>query len=111
MDRYENVIKEVKKRLCGHLYSKYPISLKNLKMNLFLLKYGSILHTVFFLSMLIYMEITPKTPAFWAFLLNHIMFSYFVFIRGCALGISKTIDAISINEASNVIQEDINKNN
>jgi hypothetical protein len=81
------------------------------KFNSFLLYYGSILHTIFFLSMLIYMEITPKTPAFWAFLLNHIMFSYFVFIRGCALGIKQTINIISYQDAEKSIQEDINKNN
>jgi hypothetical protein len=35
----------------------------------------------------------------------------FSFIQGCALGIKKTIEAISNNDAINTIQEDINKNN
>jgi len=81
------------------------------KFNLFLLKYGTIFHTIFFISMLIYMEITPKTPAFWAFLLNQLMFSYFLFIRGCALGISQTIKIIQHSEATKAIEEELNKNN
>lgn len=81
------------------------------KFNLFLLRYGTIFHTTFFICMLIYMEITPKTPAFWAFLLNHIMFSYFLFVRGCALGITHTFKIIEHEEATKAIQEDINKNN
>ena len=80
------------------------------KFNLFLLKYGTIFHTIFFISMLIYMEITPKTPAFWAFLLNHIMFSYFLFVRGCALGITQTFKIIEHEEATKAIQEELNKN-
>jgi hypothetical protein len=83
----------------------------NKKFNLFVLKYGTILHTIFFLSMLIYMGITPKTPVFWAFLLNHIMFSYFLFVRGCALGISHTIKIIQHSEATKAIEEELNKNN
>jgi len=39
------------------------------------------------------------------------MFSYFLFIRGMALGISKTIDIIASQQATKSIQEDINKNN
>ena len=81
------------------------------KFNLFLLKYGTIFHTIFFISMLIYMEITPKTPAFWAFLLNQLMFSYFLFIRGCALGISQSIKIIALQDASKAMQEELNKNN
>lgn len=61
--------------------------------------------------MLIYMEITPKTPAFWAFLLNQLMFSYFLFIRGCALGITQTIKIIEQQEATKAIEEELNKNN
>jgi len=81
------------------------------KFNLFILKYGTIFHTIFFISMLIYMEITPKTPAFWAFLLNQLMFSYFLFIRGCALGITQTIKIIQHSEATKAIEEELNKNN
>ncbi len=81
------------------------------KFNLFLLRYGTIFHTIFFIGMLIYMEITPKTPAFWAFLLNHIMFSYFLFIRGCAFGIAKTIGIFALQDTTKTIQEEINKNN
>ena len=88
--------------------TKYPVTNRY---NLFLLKYGTIFHTVFFLSMLIYIEITPKTPMFWAFLLNHIMFSYFLFIRGCALGISQSIKIIALQDASKAMQEELNKNN
>jgi hypothetical protein len=57
------------------------------------------------------MKITPKTPVFWAFLLNHIMFSYFLFVRGCALGITQTFKIIKHKNAEKAIQEDINKNN
>ena len=81
------------------------------KFNLFLLRYGTIFHTTFFICMLIYMEITPKTPAFWAFLLNQLMFSYFLFIRGCALGITQTIKIIQHSEATKAIEEELNKNN
>lgn len=58
-----------------------------------------------------YMKITPKTPVFWAFLLNHIMFSYFLFVRGCALGITQTIKIIEQEEATKAIQKELNKNN
>lgn len=61
--------------------------------------------------MLMYMKITPKTPVFWAFLLNHIMFSYFLFVRGCALGITQTIKIIEQEEATKAIQKELNKNN
>jgi hypothetical protein len=81
------------------------------KFNLFLIKYGSILHSIFLVCILVYLEITPKTPIFWAFLLNHIMFAYFVFVRGCALGIRRTINIIEHENAEKAIQEDINKNN
>ena len=81
------------------------------KFNLFILKNGSIFHTIFLVSMLMYAEITPKTPMFWAFLLNHVMFSYFLFIRGCAFGISKTIDIFTYDNIKKSIQEDINKFN
>jgi hypothetical protein len=57
------------------------------------------------------MKITPKTPVFWAFLLNHIMFSYFLFVRGCALGITQTIKIIEQEEATKAIQKELNKNN
>jgi hypothetical protein len=81
------------------------------KFNLFLLYYGSILHTIFLICILVYLEITPKTPMFWAFLLNHIMFAYFVFVRGCALGIRQTINIIEQENAEKAIQEELNKNN
>ncbi len=81
------------------------------KFNLFILKYGTIFHTIFFICMLMYMKITPKTPVFWAFLLNHIMFSYFLFVRGCALGITQTIKIIEQEEATKAIQKELNKNN
>ena len=79
--------------------------------NLFLLKYGAYIHTVLLISLLIYIEIGPKSPIFWAFLLNHIMFSYFLFIRGCALGIKRTMQIISHEEVTKAIQNEINKNN
>lgn len=81
------------------------------KFNLFILKNGSIFHTIFLVSMLMYAEITPKTPMFWAFLLNHLMFSYFLFIRGCALGITQAFKVIEREEVIKAIEEDINKNN
>ena len=81
------------------------------KFNLFILKYGSLLHTIFLFPILYKADIHPNTPIYWAFLLNHIMFSYFLFIRGCAFGISKTIDIISNQEAAKAIQEQLNKNN
>ena len=81
------------------------------KFNLFILRYGTIFHTIFFICMLMYMKITPKTPVFWAFLLNHIMFSYFLFVRGCALGITQTIKIIEQEEATKAIEEELNKNN
>lgn len=81
------------------------------KFNLFILKNGSIFHTIFLVSMLMYAEITPKTPMFWAFLLNHVMFSYFLFIRGCSFGIKQTINLFAQEEATKAIREELNKNN
>ena len=81
------------------------------KFNLFILKFGSILHTLFIFPILYKANIHPNNPIYWAFLLNHIMFSYFLLVRGIAYGISKTIDIISHEEAAKTIQEDINKNN
>jgi hypothetical protein len=43
--------------------------------------------------------------------LNHIMFAYFVFVRGCALGIRHTINIIEQKNAEKAIQEELNKNN
>ena len=81
------------------------------KFNLFILKFGSILHTLFIFPILYKANIHPNNPIYWAFLLNHIMFSYFLLVRGIAYGISKTIDIISHEEAAKTIQENINKNN
>jgi hypothetical protein len=39
------------------------------------------------------------------------MFSYFLFIRGCALGISQSIKIIALQDASKAMQEELNKNN
>ena len=78
------------------------------KFNLFILKFGSILHTLFIFPILYKANIHPNNPIYWAFLLNHIMFSYFLLVRGIAYGISKTIDIISHEEAAKTIQEDIN---
>lgn len=79
--------------------------------NLFILKYGSLLHTLFLFPILYMADISIKTPIYWAFLLNHLMFSYFLFIRGCALGIKKTIEIISHEDATKAIQDEINRNN
>ena len=81
------------------------------KFNLFLLYYGSLLHTIFLFPILYKANIHPNNPIYWAFLLNHIMFSYFLLVRGIAYGISKTIDIISHEEAAKTIQEELNKNN
>lgn len=79
--------------------------------NLFILKYGSFIHSVLLILLLLYTDISPKVPIFWAFLLNHIMFSYFLFIRGCAFGIAKTISIFALQDTTKTIQEEINKNN
>ena len=81
------------------------------KFNLFILKFGIILHTLFIFPILYKANIHPNNPIYWAFLLNHIMFSYFLLVRGIAYGISKTIDIISHEEAAKTIQEELNKNN
>lgn len=79
--------------------------------NLFILKYGSFIHSALLILLLLYTDISPKVPIFWAFLLNHIMFSYFLFIRGCAFGIAKTIGIFALQDTTKTIQEEINKNN
>jgi uncharacterized membrane protein YobD (UPF0266 family) len=79
--------------------------------NLFLLKYGAYIHTVLLISLLIYIEIGPKSPIFWAFLLNHILFTYFVIIRATAFGIKRTMIFFNQIEEEKTIQDDINKNN
>ena len=79
--------------------------------NLFILKYGSLLHTLFIFPMLYMADIHINTPIYWAFLLNHLMFAYFIFVQGCALGIKQTINIISHQDATKAIQEEINKNN
>ena len=81
------------------------------KFNLFILKFGSILHTIFLFPILYKANIHPNNPIYWAFLLNHIMFSYFLFIRGSAFGIRKTVEVFSSIEEQKTIQERINKNN
>lgn len=81
------------------------------KFNLFILKFGTFIHSILLITLLLYIDISPKVPIFWAFLLNHLMFSYFLFIRGCAFGISKTIDIFTYDNIKKSIQEDINKNN
>ena len=79
--------------------------------NFFILKYGSILHTLFIFPMLYMADIHVNTPIYWAFLLNHLMFTYFIFVQGCALGIKQTINIIAQKDAEKSIQEEINKNN
>lgn len=39
------------------------------------------------------------------------MFSYFLFVQGCAFGITQTFKKIEQQNATKAIQEDINKNN
>ena len=46
------------------------------KFNLFILKFGSILHTLFIFPILYKANIHPNNPIYWAFLLNHIMFNH-----------------------------------
>ena len=41
-------------------------------------------------------DIYANTPMFWAFLLNHVMFGYFILVRGCALGIKQTINQLNV---------------
>lgn len=79
--------------------------------NLFLLKYGAYIHTILLISLLIYIEIGPKSPIFWAFLLNHIIFTYFVIIRATAFGIKRTMIFFNQIEEEKTTQDDINKNN
>ena len=79
--------------------------------NIFLLKYGAYIHTILLISLLIYIEIGPKSPIFWAFLLNHIIFTYFVIIRATAFGIKRTMIFFNQIEEEKTIQDDINKNN
>jgi hypothetical protein len=81
------------------------------KINLFILKFGSLLHTLFIFPILYNANIHPNNSIYWAFLLNHVMFSYFLFIRGSAFGIRKTIEVFSSIEEQKTIQERINKNN
>jgi hypothetical protein len=85
--------------------------MNKIKINFFILKFGAIFHTIFVFPILYYADISAKTPMFWVFLLNHIMFAYFVFIRGCALGIKQTINIIAHQDAAKAREEDINKNN
>ena len=79
--------------------------------NLFLLQYGAYIHTILLISLLIYIEIGPKSPIFWAFLLNHIIFTYFVIIRATAFGIKRTMIFFNQIEEEKTTQDDINKNN
>jgi len=81
------------------------------KFNLFILKFGSLLHTIFLFPILYKANIHPNNSIYWAFLLNHVMFSYFLFIRGSAFGIRKTVEVFSSIEEQKTIQERINKNN
>jgi hypothetical protein len=82
-----------------------------IKINFFILKFGAIFHTIFVFPILYYADISAKTPMFWVFLLNHIMFGYFVLINGCALGIKQTINIIAHQDAAKAMEEEINKNN
>ena len=94
-----------------HILLLTHILMDKIKINFLILKFGAILHTIFIFPILYKANIHPNNPIYWAFLLNHLMFTYFLFIRGCAFGIRKTIDIISHEEAAKTIQEDTNKNN
>ena len=103
--------------MCEPFYSKNHILLlthilmDKIKINFFILKFGAFFHTIFVFPILYYADISAKTPMFWAFLLNHIMFGYFVLINGCALGIKQTINIIAHQDAAKAMEEEINKNN
>ena len=81
------------------------------KLNLNLFKYGAFIHVIFFIMLLVYIDIGPKTPIFWAFLLNQIVFTYFVCVRAIAFGISKTLMIFNLLNEEKSIINDINKNN
>lgn len=82
-----------------------------IKINFFILKFGAFFHTIFVFPILYNADIYANTPMFWAFLLNHVMFGYFILVKGCALGIKQTINIIAHEEAAKAREEDINKNN
>ena len=82
-----------------------------IKINFFILKFGAFFHTIFVFPILYMADIYANTQMFWAFLLNHVMFGYFILVKGCALGIKQTINIIAHQEASKAIEDDINKNN
>ena len=65
----------------NYLYYSYVISDRN-KFNYIIHKYGIYFHTMLLLYLLYRVECYPNTGIYWAFLINLLVYSYFVFLNG-----------------------------
>ena len=83
----------------------------NNKFNYIIHKYGIYFHTMLLLYLLYRVECYPNTGIYWAFLINLLVYSYFVFLNGVAFGIKQTLLNMAANELEKQEIDEINRNN
>ena len=83
----------------------------NNNFNLFIHKYGVLFHAILFLYILYSANIHPNAFIYWAFLINLILFAYFNYVNGVALGIKQTLLATAEMQIEKEDMDDINRNN
>lgn len=95
----------------NHILILYLLSKSIMHILKIINKYGFFYFCGLFLSLLLHIRVYPNSYIFWAFILNQIILSYFVYVKGCALGIKQTIEIFSSIKADEEIQKEISKNN
>ena len=83
----------------------------NSNFNYILHKYGVLFHFFIYLYILYSANIHPNTFIYWAFLINLILFAYFNYVNGVALGIKQTLLATAEMQLEKEDMDDINRNN
>ena len=83
----------------------------NSNFNYIIHKYGVLLHFFIYLYILYSAHIHPNTFIYWAFLINLILFAYFNYVNGVALGIKQTLLATAEMQLEKEDMDDINRNN
>lgn len=83
----------------------------NSNFNYIIHKYGVLLHFFIYLYILYSAHIHPNTFIYWAFLINLILFAYFNYVNGVALGIKQTLLATAEMQIEKEDMDDINRNN
>ena len=83
----------------------------NSNFNYIIHKYGVLLHFFIYLYILYSAHIHPNTFIYWAFLINLVLFAYFNYVNGVALGIKQTLLATAEMQLEKEDMDDINRNN